>query len=77
VIGTMQRVGSAVGIAVIGTVLSGTLHFGQVPDSVALAFGHSASLAMAVVAGMSVAAFLLGFLLPRRAPLAHTSTARK
>jgi EmrB/QacA subfamily drug resistance transporter len=76
VIGTMQRVGSAVGIAVIGTVLFGTLHFSQVPDSVALAFGHSASLAMAVSAGMSVAAFLLGFLLPRRVASPTRTTRR-
>jgi MFS family permease len=64
VIGTMQRVGSAVGIAVIGTVLFGTLHFQRVPDSVAVAFGHSATLAMAVSAALSVAAFGLVFALP-------------
>ena len=67
VIGTIQRVGSAIGIAVIGTVLFGTLHFGRVPGSVALAFGHSATLAMAVSAALSLAAFGLVFALPATA----------
>jgi EmrB/QacA subfamily drug resistance transporter len=67
VIGTTQRVGSAISIAVIGTVLFGTLHFNRVPNSVALAFGHSATLAMAVSAALSVAAFGLVFALPSAA----------
>jgi EmrB/QacA subfamily drug resistance transporter len=71
VIGTSQRIGSAAGIAVIGTVLFGTLHFSRGPASVALAFGHSATLAMAVSACLSVAAFALGFLLPQRPPHDH------
>jgi EmrB/QacA subfamily drug resistance transporter len=66
VIGTSQRVGSAAGIAVIGTVMFGTLHFSRGPASAALAFGHSATLAMAVSACLSVTAFALGFLLPQR-----------
>jgi EmrB/QacA subfamily drug resistance transporter len=67
VIGTAQRVGSAIGIAIIGTVLFGTLRFARVPDSVALAFGHSATLAMAASAGFSIAALGLVFVLPKRA----------
>jgi EmrB/QacA subfamily drug resistance transporter len=66
VIGTMQRVGSAIGIAMIGTVLFGTLHFPAGADAVALAFGHSATLAMAASAGLSIAAFALVFALPKR-----------
>jgi EmrB/QacA subfamily drug resistance transporter len=66
VIGTMQRVGSAIGIAIIGTVLFGTLHFPASADAVALAFGHSATLAMAASAGLSIAAFALVFALPKR-----------
>jgi EmrB/QacA subfamily drug resistance transporter len=66
VIGTMQRVGSAIGIAIIGTVLFGTLHFPARADAVALAFGHSATLAMAASAGLSIAAFALVFALPKR-----------
>jgi MFS family permease len=66
VIGTMQRVGSAIGIAIIGTILFGTLHFPASPDAVALAFGHSATLAMAASAGLSIAAFALVFALPKR-----------
>jgi EmrB/QacA subfamily drug resistance transporter len=66
VIGTAQRVGSAIGIAIIGTVLFGTLHFSAGPNAVALAFGHSATLAMAASAGLSAAAFVLVFALPKR-----------
>jgi EmrB/QacA subfamily drug resistance transporter len=66
VIGTMQRVGSAIGIAIIGTVLFGTLHFPASADAVALAFGHSATLAMAASAALSIAAFALVFALPKR-----------
>jgi EmrB/QacA subfamily drug resistance transporter len=65
VVGTMQRVGSAIGIAVIGTVLFGTLHVAPGPGALATAFGHSATLAMAVSAVLSVAAFGLVFALPR------------
>jgi EmrB/QacA subfamily drug resistance transporter len=67
VIGTMQRVGSAAGIAVIGTVLFGTMHVVPGPDALTLAFGHSARLAMAVSAALSVAAFGLVFALPTAA----------
>jgi hypothetical protein len=67
VIGTMQRIGSATGIAIIGTVLFGTLHVVPGPDAVALAFGHSARLAMAVSAALSIAAFGLVFALPTTA----------
>ena len=66
VIGTTQRVGSATGIAVIGTVLFSTLHVAHVPGGLARAFGHSAALATTVSAGLSIAAFALGFLLPQR-----------
>jgi EmrB/QacA subfamily drug resistance transporter len=67
VIGTMQRVGSAIGIAIIGTILFGTLHINSAgPNAVARAFGHSATLAMAASAGLSVAAFALVFALPKR-----------
>ena len=65
VIGTMQRIGSAIGIAVIGTVLFGTLHVVPGPDALATAFGHSATLAMGISAVLSVAAFGLVFALPR------------
>jgi EmrB/QacA subfamily drug resistance transporter len=68
VISTVQRVGSAIGIAIIGTVLFSTRHVHSASrGAVALAFGHSATLAMAVSAGLSVAALLLVFTLPKRA----------
>jgi EmrB/QacA subfamily drug resistance transporter len=71
VIATMQRVGSAIGIAVIGSVFFGTL---SIPGKgrptardLAVAFTHSASSALAVSAAFSVVAFLLVFVLPKRA----------
>jgi EmrB/QacA subfamily drug resistance transporter len=64
VIGTTQRLGSAIGVAITSTVLFGTLHFDRRPNSLAFAFGHSATLAMAVSAALSVIAFGLVFALP-------------
>jgi EmrB/QacA subfamily drug resistance transporter len=70
VIGTVQRIGSAIGIAVIGSVFFGNLVFpeGKQPTAtdVANAFGHSATLALAVSAIFAIAAFALVFVLPRR-----------
>lgn len=64
VLGTMQRIGSAIGIAIIGSVLFGTLHFEKEPDAVANAFGRSAQQAMAVSAILCLIAFLLAFAVP-------------
>jgi hypothetical protein len=70
VISTMQRIGSAIGIAVIGSVFFGTLSFpaGRRPTStdVANAFATSASSALLVSAAFAVVAFLLVFTLPRQ-----------
>ena len=69
VIGTMQRVGSAIGIAVIGSVFFGTLVFpaGRPSASdVAVSFSHSAAAALAVSAAFAFLAFLLVFTLPKR-----------
>jgi MFS family permease len=65
VIGTMQRIGSAIGIAVIGSVLFGNLVITG-PDTVASGFGHAATLAIAVSAGLAVVSFFLVFALPKR-----------
>jgi MFS family permease len=69
VISTMQRIGSAIGIAVIGSVFFGTLTFpsDRKPTSadVANAFATSASSALVVSAVFAVAAFLLVFTLPK------------
>lgn len=65
VIGTVQRIGSAIGIAVIGSVLFGTLDV-RGPGDVARAFAESAAHAMAVSAGFAVVAFALVFVLPKR-----------
>jgi len=67
VIGVMQRVGSAVGIAVVGSVFFGTLTVtGTTPDAVAEAFTDSAASAIALSAGLGVLALVLVFALPRR-----------
>ncbi|MBW0012696.1 MFS transporter, partial [Mycobacterium sp.] len=67
VIGTAQRVGSAIGIGIVSTILFGSLRFSPGPHAAARAFGHSATLAMAASAGLSIAAFALVFALPKRA----------
>jgi len=67
VVGVMQRVGSAAGIAVVGSVFFGTLVVaGPGPEALATGFTDSATLAMAVSAALSVVALLLVFLLPKR-----------
>ncbi|MDH6235827.1 MFS transporter [Cryobacterium sp. CG_9.6] len=67
VVGVMQRVGSAVGIAVIGSVLFASLTVtAPGPDGVAAAFTASATNAMAVSAAFSVVALILVFALPKR-----------
>ncbi|HWH97352.1 MAG TPA: MFS transporter [Pseudolysinimonas sp.] len=72
VIGTAQRVGSAIGIAVIGSLFFGTLVVTPaVPGpptqaDLALAFGDSAAVALGASAAFAVVAFLLVFVLPRR-----------
>jgi EmrB/QacA subfamily drug resistance transporter len=97
VIGTMQRIGAAIGIAVIGSVLFGNLpgsfkptatqiaaagqQYGAqgkvaveaairrvVDHNLAVGFGHSATLALAVSAAFAIAAFCLVFVLPKRVP---------
>ncbi|MGI3784306.1 MAG: MFS transporter [Janthinobacterium lividum] len=65
VVSTVQRVGSAIGIAIIGSVLFGSLVITG-PDTVGSGFTHAAGNAMAVSAAFSVAALLLVFALPRR-----------
>ena len=65
VVSTVQRVGSAVGIAIIGSVLFGSLVITG-PDTVASGFTTAAGNAMAVSAAFSVVALLLVFALPKR-----------
>ena len=69
VIGTMQRVGSAVGIAVIGSVFFGNIGAIAGPADVAGAFGQAATPALAVSAAFAIAAFALVFTLPKRVAL--------
>jgi EmrB/QacA subfamily drug resistance transporter len=81
VIGTMQRLGSAIGIAVIGSVFFGTLVIEKptftgrpsaaeikdaVAQNVAIGFTNSAASAIALSALFALIAFLLVFTLPRR-----------
>ena len=70
VISTMQRIGSAIGIAVIGSVFFGNLSFPTdrrpTATDVANAFSTSATAALLVSAAFAVVAFLLVFTLPRQ-----------
>jgi EmrB/QacA subfamily drug resistance transporter len=68
VISTTQRIGAAIGIAVVGGVLFGTL--GDVAGAAELpaAFARAAAAAVAVSAAFAVAALALVFTLPRRVP---------
>lgn len=66
VVATAQRIGSAIGIAVVGSVLFSTLTITG-PATVPPAFTDAAAAAMAVSTGLSLAALLLVFVLPRHA----------
>jgi EmrB/QacA subfamily drug resistance transporter len=68
VLSTSQRVGTAVGIAVIGTVLFGSLKFTPGPHAIAAAFTHSAQLALLANLGFMVVALILVLALPREIP---------
>jgi MFS family permease len=59
ILGTFQRTGTAIGIAVIGTVLFGTLKIHPGPHAVASAFSHSAELALWVNLGIVAVNLLL------------------
>ncbi len=65
---TAQRMGSAIGIAVIGTVLFGTISIHPGPDALATAYAHSAQLAMLASVAFVLVALLLVLALPRQAP---------
>jgi EmrB/QacA subfamily drug resistance transporter len=65
VLNTGQRIGSSIGIAVIGTILFGTLHIAG-PQDLARGYIHSAELATWASVGMVLVALALVFALPRR-----------
>lgn len=71
VIATMQRLGAAIGIAIIGSVFFGTLELPArgrpTPADLATSFTHSATCALAVSATFAVISFALVFALPKRA----------
>jgi len=71
VIGTMQRIGSAVGIAVIGSILFGLVDAYAIRSEgdVAIAFGQAATVSMFVSAVFAVVSFALVFVLPKRVSL--------
>jgi len=68
VLGTAQRIGTALGIAIIGTVLFGTLQIHPGPAAVATGFARSAQLALLTNVGFVVLALILVLALPRRIP---------
>ena len=69
VIGTMQRIGAAAGIAVIGSVFFGNIGPIAGPADLPGAFAAAATPALAVSAALSFVAFLLVFTLPKRVEL--------
>lgn len=69
VIGVMQRIGAAIGIAIIGAVLFGNIGAITGPADLPAAFGQAATPALAVSAGFAIAAFALVFTLPKRVDL--------
>jgi EmrB/QacA subfamily drug resistance transporter len=72
VVNAIQRVGAAVGIAVIGSVLFGTLTVsGHSKAALATGFTDAAAHAMLVSAAFSLLAFLLVFVLPRGKQIAR------
>ena len=73
ILGTAQRLGSAIGIAVIGTVLFGTLHVRPQPNAVASAFSYSSQLALLASVAFVLVALLLVIALPRQVPRPRTS----
>jgi len=68
ILGTAQRVGSAIGIAVIGTVLFANLQVQPGANAEAAAFSHSAELALLANVAFVVVALLLVIALPRQIP---------
>lgn len=67
VVATSQRIGSAIGIAVVGSVLFGSLVVrGHTAEALATGFSNAAGHALMVNAGLSLAALLLVLALPRR-----------
>jgi EmrB/QacA subfamily drug resistance transporter len=68
VIATMQRVGAAIGIAVIGSVLFGVADLSSIRSKADLAthFGDGATWAMGVSVILALVAFALVFTLPKR-----------
>ena len=69
VIGVMQRIGAAIGIAIIGSVLFGNIGPITGPADLPGAFGQAATPALAVSAAFAIAAFALVFTLPKRVEL--------
>jgi EmrB/QacA subfamily drug resistance transporter len=67
VVGVMQRVGSAIGIAVVGSVFFGSLNVtGPGKDELASAFTDAAASGLLLSAIFAVVAFALVFALPKR-----------
>jgi sugar phosphate permease len=68
ILGTAQRLGTSIGIALIGTVLFGSLHVVPGPSAVARAFSHSAQLALLANLALMALALILVLALPRDIP---------
>ena len=69
ILGTSQRLGTSIGIALIGTVLFGSLRLVPGPAAVARAFSRSAQLALLANLGLMALALILVLALPRDIPV--------
>ena len=80
VVNTMQRVGNAIGVAVVGSVLFGSLTLvaktqqGS-PTDIADGWAHAAANGLAVSTGLAVLSFLLIWALPARVASGHAPAA--
>jgi EmrB/QacA subfamily drug resistance transporter len=62
---TAQRVGSAIGVAAIGTVFFSSVHVRHQAHALAIAFSHGAQAALLLNTGLALLALLLVFVLPK------------
>jgi sugar phosphate permease len=65
IVATAQRIGTAVGIAAIGTIFFSSIKITRQPQAIAHAFSHGAQIALLVNISLSICALILVFSLPK------------
>lgn len=71
---TAQRVGSALGIAAVGTTFFSNIHIRPEADALGKAFSHGAQIATAVNVGLVLIAVALVFILPKKTAASSEQT---